>query len=177
MDGSSSSSSSMIVMPMIFQWAIETPLFSASLTPHSSGAYFGTFVFLIVLGGLYRGLHAIKHRKEKVWRFEESQRRIVVGGKTISNGKANGGEVTVDDKDGSDADSKDGKEKDEGKRIKVAVAPWRWKVDAIRAVLQFFIAGVGYLLMLSVMTLNVGYFFAVLIGIFIGELAFGRYTV
>jgi len=30
--------------------------------------------------------------------------------------------------------------------------------------------------MIAVMTMNVGYFFAVLAGVFFGELVFGRYT-
>ncbi|BFZ64168.1 hypothetical protein YB2330_005307 [Saitoella coloradoensis] len=54
--------------------------------------------------------------------------------------------------------------------------PWRMSVDVPRALIQFVIAGVQYLLMLAVMTMNVGYFFAVLGGIFFGELIVGRYT-
>ncbi len=64
---------------------------------------------------------------------------------------------------------------------------WRTSVDIPRSFLQMIISGINYLLydflegivadvdrMITVMTMNVGYFFAVLSGIFVGELAFGR---
>lgn len=54
--------------------------------------------------------------------------------------------------------------------------PWRLSVDLPRAVLVTVIAGVGYLLMLAVMSMNVGYFMSILAGAFVGELAVGRYA-
>jgi Ctr copper transporter family len=65
---------------------------------------------------------------------------------------------------------------------------WRTSVDFPRSLLQMVISGVHYLLydpiseaahfrMIIVMTLNVGYFFAVLSGIFWGEVVFGRLIV
>jgi len=56
------------------------------------------------------------------------------------------------------------------------VVPFRLSVDIPRAVLTTIIAGVSYLLMLAVMTMNVGYFLSVLAGVFVGELAVGRYA-
>jgi len=53
-------------------------------------------------------------------------------------------------------------------------APWRFSIELPRAGLSTVVSGVGYLLMLAVMTFNVGYFLSVLAGIFVGELAFGR---
>ena len=54
--------------------------------------------------------------------------------------------------------------------------PWRISVDLPRGLLQFLHSGLGYVLMLIVMTANAGYFFAILVGILIGEVAFGRYA-
>jgi len=53
---------------------------------------------------------------------------------------------------------------------------WRVSVDFPRALYQMVLAGVSYLLMIAVMTLNVGYFLAVLGGIFLGEVLFGRFS-
>jgi len=54
--------------------------------------------------------------------------------------------------------------------------PWRLSTDVPRAVLDTVIAGVGYLLMLGVMTMNVGYFMSILGGTFLGSLFVGRYA-
>lgn len=58
----------------------------------------------------------------------------------------------------------------------MVVRPWRMTVDPVRAAIDTVIAGVGYLLMLAVMTMNLGYFLSVLGGIFLGSLALGRYV-
>lgn len=54
--------------------------------------------------------------------------------------------------------------------------PWRFSVDPIRAILDTCIAGTGYLLMLGIMTMNVGYVLSVIGGTFLGSLLFGRYA-
>jgi len=62
------------------------------------------------------------------------------------------------------------------KKRSADVRPWRLTTDPVRALFDTVIAGVGYMLMLAVMTMNVGYFLSVLGGTFIGSLAIGRYT-
>ncbi|KAF2866392.1 Ctr copper transporter family-domain-containing protein [Massariosphaeria phaeospora] len=54
--------------------------------------------------------------------------------------------------------------------------PWGIRRDGARALLEFSRALIGYVLMLAVMTYNVGFFFAVTGSVLLGELAFGRYT-
>ncbi|KAI9656688.1 MAG: hypothetical protein M1831_004598 [Alyxoria varia] len=53
---------------------------------------------------------------------------------------------------------------------------FRLSVDGPRAILVMVMVGVAYLLMLAVMTMNVGYFLSVLAGAFLGELLLGRYV-
>lgn len=55
------------------------------------------------------------------------------------------------------------------------INPWRMSVDIPRGLLQLVSSGIGYLLMLAVMTGNIGYLFAVLVGVLIGEVVFGRF--
>ncbi|KAL4948769.1 Ctr copper transporter [Aspergillus filifer] len=54
-------------------------------------------------------------------------------------------------------------------------APWDWRRDGSRALLEGVRALIAYILMLAVMTLNVGVFCAVLGGIIFGEVVLGRY--
>lgn len=55
--------------------------------------------------------------------------------------------------------------------------PWRFSTDGPRALLDVVVVGVGYLMMLAVMTMNVGYFMSILGGTFLGSLIVGRYAV
>ncbi|KAG0139292.1 hypothetical protein CROQUDRAFT_666720 [Cronartium quercuum f. sp. fusiforme G11] len=48
------------------------------------------------------------------------------------------------------------------------------KIDILRCLLVTFQAGLGYLLMLAVMTYNIYYLMAILFGTFIGEVIFGQ---
>ncbi|KAH8702399.1 Ctr copper transporter [Talaromyces proteolyticus] len=55
-------------------------------------------------------------------------------------------------------------------------ATWSWKRDGARSVLECCRALIGYILMLLVMTFNVGIFCAVIAGVLIGEFILGRYS-
>ncbi|KAH8677047.1 Ctr copper transporter family-domain-containing protein [Ilyonectria robusta] len=173
-NSSSDSHSTASMMTMIFQTQRETPLYASSWTPSSAGAYAGTCIFLVVLTIIGRLVLAFKAVQEARWLDREAARRYVtVNGKiplaeqisvnpdarqmTLS---ANGAEETVMVVE----------------RKRGVSRPWRFSVDPIRALLDTILAGIGYLLMLAVMTMNVGYFMSVLAGVFIGSLAVGRYT-
>ncbi|KAL5382552.1 hypothetical protein DPSP01_006393 [Paraphaeosphaeria sporulosa] len=58
---------------------------------------------------------------------------------------------------------------------KGAHRPWRANEAVALGAMDVVIAGVSYLLMIAVMTMNVGYFLSVLAGVFIGSMAFGRF--
>ncbi|OJK02090.1 hypothetical protein ASPACDRAFT_76555 [Aspergillus aculeatus ATCC 16872] len=171
----SSSSSSSMSMAMVFTNSHSTPLFSSQWTPTSSGSYAGTCIFLIVLAIIGRLLVAFKALMEQRWLSAHLQRRyIVVAGKSTEAGRIDA------DPDAKGATLITAQGVEESVRVVRRTAreplPWRFSVDLPRALIFLVITGVSYLLMLAVMTMNVGYFCSVLAGAFLGELAVGRYT-
>ncbi|KAB8075629.1 copper transporter family protein [Aspergillus leporis] len=172
---SSSSSSSSMSMSMVFVNAHNTPLFSSQWTPSSSGAYAGTCVFLIVLSIIGRLLVAFKALMEQHWLDAHLNRRYVaVAGKSTEAGRID------TDPDAKVASLVSAQGVEESVKVVRRAAreplPWRFSVDLPRAFLFLVITGVSYLLMLAVMTMNIGYFCSVLAGAFLGELAVGRYV-
>ncbi|KAI0137998.1 Ctr copper transporter [Hypoxylon sp. NC0597] len=161
------------VMHMVFQNSVTTSLYSDSWTPKTAGAYAGTIIFLIILGVVFRLLLAGKALAEERWLNAEMKRRYVVVQ----------GKLPVAEQVSSDSLSKKMTLTENGVEENVVVVqktktqprPWRMSVDPVRAILDTCIAGVSYLLMLAVMTMNVGYFIAVLGGTFIGSLLVGRF--
>ncbi|KAH6605621.1 ctr copper transporter [Trichoderma cornu-damae] len=174
--GSASSSAMTMVMSMVFQTDIQTAVYARSWTPHSVGAYAGTCIFLIVLAVIARLLVAFKSRQERIWADKAAQRRYIV-----VNGKEPMSERLSRDPDAKHMTmvlSENGVEESVVvvERKHSPVRPWRFSVDPVRAALDTVIVGVGYLLMLAVMTMNVGYFLSVLGGTFLGSLLVGRYS-
>ncbi|PTB68328.1 hypothetical protein BBK36DRAFT_1114090 [Trichoderma citrinoviride] len=165
-----------MLMAMVFQTDIRTPLYANSWTPHHAGAYAGTCIFLIALAVIARLLVAFRARQERIWADQDARRRYVV-----VNGKEPVAERLSRDSDAKGATmmiSENGVEE----RVVVVekkdsvTRPWRFSVDPVRAAMDTVIVGVGYLLMLAVMTMNVGYFMSVLGGTFLGSLLVGRYS-
>lgn len=159
-------------MQMSFFTATNTMLYAESWTPSSAGAYAGTCIFLIVLAVLLRAILTAKAWLDmKAMDAALKRRYVVVADQQILADKA------------GDASSMTGILTTNGvqENVKVVSAPvnhmqpWRFSVDLPRAAIMTVAAAVGYLLMLAVMTYNVGYFLSVLAGAFIGELAFGRF--
>lgn len=161
-------------MSMFFFTSTSTPLYSEAWTPASAGAYAGTCIFLIILAVVLRALFTAKSYLETRALESALKRRYIVAAD----------QQTVTDKAFNDASSMTGvltaNGLEENVRIVEApvkhVQPFRFGVDLPRAVIMTVAAGVGYLLMLAVMSYNVGYFISVLAGSFIGELALGRFN-
>ncbi|EOD50876.1 Ctr copper transporter [Neofusicoccum parvum] len=168
------SDSSSMTMNMAFTNAATTPLYTASFSPSTVGQYAGICIFLIILATVFRGLFAAKAFLEDRWLAQALQRRyIVVADKTPAAER-----IERDDSSRSAVLTANGVEERVtiGHRQTGGAQPWRFGVDLPRAAMVTVIAGVGYLLMLAVMTMNVGYLLSVLGGTFLGEVAFGRYS-
>ncbi|KAK3074693.1 hypothetical protein LTR53_002700 [Teratosphaeriaceae sp. CCFEE 6253] len=167
-------------MGMTFTTGQSTSLYSLAWTPSTTGGYAGTCIFLILLATISRLLLAYRHVLESKWHVRAINRRYVM----ITGVSEADRERQVLGRDSEKVEEAVLTSKGLDERVKVlrtprsAVqgTPWRFSTDLPRALLFTLNAGLGYLLMLAVMTLNVGYFLSVLAGLFVGELAVGRYT-
>ncbi|KAL1896919.1 hypothetical protein Cpir12675_002641 [Ceratocystis pirilliformis] len=171
-DTSSTSSDSM-TMSMFFVDSHTTPLFTSSFAPENNGQYAGICIFLIVFAIIGRLLMAFRSKLETFWLDKDNERRyVVVAGKTELSEQLSKEESVrnlVLSENGVEQNVKVVERKTPKPR------PFRLSVDVVRAAVDTVIAGVGYLLMLAVMTMNVGYFCSVLSGVFIGTLLVGRF--
>ncbi|ETI23164.1 hypothetical protein G647_04961 [Cladophialophora carrionii CBS 160.54] len=178
MDMSSHDSDSMdmqsMSMPMVFTTSHHTPLYGTGWTPSTGGAYAGTCIFLVFLAILLRLLFAGKSVLEQRWAIAARNRRYVrVQGRTTEAGRI---DQDPDVKTGSLITVNGVEEHVKVVQARTQSTPFRLSVDVPRAVLTTLIAALSYLLMLAVMSYNVGYFLSVLLGVFLGELAVGRYV-
>jgi len=160
-------------MAMVFFNSHSTPLYSLGWMPSGAAGYAGTCIFLIFLSVIMRVLMVTKAMMEARWRDQAWRRRyIVVDGKT-----------PLSERLSRDPDAKNGILTANGveESVKIVhgavsgVQPWRFSIDLPRAIMVTIMGGIAYLLMIAVMTLNIGYFLSILAGIFIGELAVGRF--
>jgi hypothetical protein len=132
-------------MIMIFNTVTNTPLYSTSWTPQSTGQYAGTCIFLILLASILRCLYALRTVLEQRWLDQARQRRyIVVAGNTPEAEKV---ERDEDTKSGALLTSQGVEERVRiVKRGKRQPMPWRWGTDFMRAGLATVIVGTAYLL-------------------------------
>ncbi|KAG9247442.1 Ctr copper transporter [Calycina marina] len=161
-------------MAMTFFSATNTALYSLDWQPATVGAYAGTCIFLIILAVVFRGLIAMRSWREEAWRDVAFNRRYV----TVA------GKLPKSERLSHESSSKSMTISENGIEENVMVVkkkgqtrmPWRFSIDPVRAAMDTVIVGVGYLIMLAVMTMNTGYFLSIIGGTFLGSLAFGRFA-
>ncbi|KIX93712.1 uncharacterized protein Z520_10618 [Fonsecaea multimorphosa CBS 102226] len=174
MSSSSMSMSSMSTMPMVFTTSHHTPLYGNGWTPSTSGGYAGTCIFLVFLAIGLRLVFAAKAVCEQRWAAAAQRRRFVlVKGRPTEAGRI---DQDPDAKTGALITVNGVEENVKVVQARGVFPAFRLSVDVPRAILTTIIAAMAYLLMLAVMTMNVGYFLSVLLGVFLGELAVGRYA-
>ncbi|KAK2762487.1 copper transporter [Colletotrichum kahawae] len=151
-----------MTMPVVFHTAMSTSLFSETWTPRTTRQYAGTCLTLIIFTIILRALLAFKPRLETtVWaNHGDTRGRLVVGHDDEETGK---------DKMPTRSNSTMQQTHENGLRGMIA----ELNIRLGRAVYEVVIALLGYLLMLAVMSMNVGYFVSILVGVFLGTLALG----
>ncbi|KAI0163836.1 Ctr copper transporter [Xylariaceae sp. FL1272] len=148
-------------MAMVFFSNMTTPLWSWSWRPKNASEYAGTCIFLIAFAIIYRFLLAFRsvvfdHNKNLVSHtyLAELEKKDSLGAKQIRPPQI--GNVRQLLRESSER------------------TPFKVIREAGRALLEVVIVGISYLLMLAVMTMNVGYFLSILAGVFVGTFAVGR---
>ncbi|KAJ9129826.1 hypothetical protein NKR19_g10169 [Coniochaeta hoffmannii] len=157
----------------VFTISTGTPLYSSAWMPTSVNAYAATCIYLIVLGAIFRCLAAARSVLERrSIDADFNSRNVILPREQNDNERVR-----------SDMGFDRGRLVENGveenimivrRRIQ-GVMPWRITTDGPRALIDVVYAGVLYLLMVSIMAMDLGYFLAVLCGIFLGSLATGRY--
>ncbi|ORY68905.1 Ctr copper transporter family-domain-containing protein [Pseudomassariella vexata] len=146
-------------MVMTFFSSSSTPLFSKGWTPQTTTSYMATCFFLVALACIMRMLLALKPVLEtSIWWINSNSDRIL-----LPEGNEDIDPVKEDIRRLQKVTS----------QVKQRWWRWRFSTSLSRATFEVLLAVVGYLLMLAVMTMNIGYFVSVIVGIFLGTFALG----
>ncbi|PSN61777.1 hypothetical protein BS50DRAFT_504095 [Corynespora cassiicola Philippines] len=189
-------------MSSTFSFDTHVTLFFTEWTTTTPAAYIFTVIFLFFLGIFNRFLGALRSQLERRWKENQSksQNQIQQGmaelrkRPTTIQGHIRSWSRQLNPKtsrlDGDEEESEPLSPAPPGLPVHTAdkdasvsqakfwipSGVWSVKKDGIRAMLEFSRALIGYILMLAVMTYNVGFFFAVTGSVLLGEFIFGRYT-
>ncbi|KAF7375459.1 hypothetical protein MSAN_00433800 [Mycena sanguinolenta] len=161
-DASNSSSTSMDASMMMKAYLHFTPgdtLLFDSIVPMSGGAIFGACVVIFLISVSDRYLRAVCRRLER--KFVQRTNRLLTTYHFAPD--SNGGSVASDTKlPGSEAEAP------------AAIDRFILSQELSRGVLAGLQTTIHYLLMLVVMTFNASFIISVILGVVVGEVAFGR---
>ncbi|KAI8073256.1 Ctr copper transporter [Gongronella butleri] len=147
-----------------FHWSSSGDAFWLdSFVPKTEGAYIGACIGLFVFTIVTRALLALEVYFI-AWRE----------GKLTTDAHAVATNIMVKDEGPSSDHSSEALTYPVQRNVP-AVPPFSWINDPARSLLTTLSSFLSYLLMMVVMTGNGGYFIVVIAGIFVGEVAFGRY--
>ncbi|EGG10054.1 uncharacterized protein MELLADRAFT_115525 [Melampsora larici-populina 98AG31] len=132
-----------------------TPLWFNGWQPKSAGTTFAACLGLFGLAILHKLLGALKHQANLAW-------------SKAAHRKKPRSHLAGDDKSDTITGSL-------SKSAHHAV-PWIPEHEIPRGILAAIHYGIGSFLMLAVMTYNAYFFIAIILGVFAGEVAFGRWT-
>lgn len=164
-------------MPMMNSYFVTDwlnyPVIFRTMALSNGGKLFGIFLFLFVLGFLFRGLSfASAYIEQKV--FHNYQNSVIV--EVEENCEC--GDVDTDSA-GKSAQSAPTSHKMRSSKLRQFLLPGKSEFlkDVVRLLLLFLTLMIGYLLMIAAMSYVILYFFAVVLGIAFGEVFFNRLAI
>ncbi|KAJ4352241.1 uncharacterized protein N0V89_007588 [Didymosphaeria variabile] len=185
-----------------FSTSTKVTLFFSDWTTDTPAKYFGTLIFLFIVTLLNRFLGAWRSQLGHKWandaadaRRKVEQRREYKRSLNRAKFERESSDTCYDGEEessteqaplspyppGTDIEAGGKKRAWSPKWMAVfggrwrAGNPWRVNIDVPRALLEGIRALIGYLLMLAVMTFNLGFLLVVIFGIVVGELVLGRF--
>ncbi|EDU48974.1 Ctr copper transporter family protein [Pyrenophora tritici-repentis] len=190
-------------MASTFSTGTQVTLWFTGWTTTTTATYVSAVFLLFLLGIFNRFLGALKSQLERKWKMQRGTKTAIPSSvytkKTADSSRGHTrtwsdvlraqhrelkelekeeiepltpvtAHTREDEESGTNAKS------DTSRIFWLAHAPWSIDRDGISAGLEFVRALIGYVLMLAVMTYNIGFLFSVTGSVLLGELLFGRYT-
>jgi len=160
------------IMRMYFHTGIVDYVLFYGWVPRTNWEYALTMLAVIVLGMLYEAVRTYRHYCECRWAGSvESATATVTEYRMMMDENSGRVGLTASTTTAASAPANTAKTMSPG----WAPQPFRFWIDLARAGLQALETVFSYSLMLIAMTFNVGLFFAVIVGLFLGTFLFGRY--
>jgi len=155
---------------MYLHFTIGDNLWFLGWAPGTAGAMAGACIGLFMLAIAERWLVVMRGVMEEHW----SMRAQIALSNKFNNSSAVATSAPSEER--TNPSSSDASQSRFGWRWHHAQAPpFILAHDISRGILQIVIASINFLLMLTVMTFQVGFIFAIVVGLGIGEALFGRY--